>query len=172
MHRGISGMCALALFGMAAAWAQSQTAPPTEEPASVAGAITNSLGGGALLRAHIQLQLVGAGGPGNQSYGAMTNSEGKFSITKMPPGHYMITMDRIGFVVPLNTAGNRTSDITLGAGDKKDTLKLTLTPVGAITGRVLDADGEPVQNANVVAEGSTGSGGTNARSEEHTSELQ
>jgi hypothetical protein len=166
MHRGISGVCALALFGMAAAWAQSQAAPPTEEPASVAGVIANSLTGEPLLRAHIQLQLVGAGGPGNQSYGAMTNSEGKFSITKMPPGHYMITMDRIGFVVPLNAAGNRTSDITLGAGDKKDTLKLTLTPVGAITGRVLDADGEPVQNANVAAEGSTGSGGTNSTTDD------
>ena len=156
MHRGISGVCLLALFGAAAAWAQSQTPPPIEQPASVAGVITNSLTGEPLLRAHIQLQLVGAGGPGNQSYGAMTNSEGKFSITKMPPGHYMIMMDRIGFVVPLNTAGNRSSDITLGAGDKKDTLKLTLTPVGAITGRVLDADGEPVQNASVLAEGATG----------------
>ena len=166
MHRGIRGACVLALFGAAAAWAQSQTPPPIEQPASVAGVITNSLTGEPLLRAHIQLQLSGAGGPGNQSYGAMTNSEGKFSITKMPPGHYMIMMDRIGFVVPLNTAGNRSSDITLGPGDKKDTLKLTLTPVGAITGRVLDADGEPVQNSSVVAEGATGSGGTNSTTDD------
>jgi hypothetical protein len=166
MHRGIRGACALGIFSAAAAWAQSQPAPPTEEPAMVAGVITNSLTGEPLLRAHIQLQLVGAGGPGNQSYGAMTNSEGKFSITKMPPGHYMIMMDRIGFVVPLNTAGNRLSDITLGPGDKKDTLKLTLTPVGAITGRVLDADGEPVQNANVLAEGATASGGPSATTDD------
>jgi hypothetical protein len=159
-------VCLLALFGAAAVWAQSQPTPPTEEPAMVAGVITNSLTGEPLLRAHIQLQLAGAGGPGNQSYGAMTNSEGKFSITKMPPGHYMIMMDRIGFVVPLNTAGNRSSDITLGPGDKKDTLKLTLTPVGAITGRVLDADGEPVQNSSVVAEGATGSGGTIATTDD------
>jgi hypothetical protein len=132
MRRRIRNGCGLALLAMAPVWAQSQTAAPAEEPASVGGVVTNSLTGEPLLRAHIQLQLARQAGPGNQAYGAMSNSEGKFSISKIPPGEYTISMDRVGFVVPPDRASGPNATVRLGAGDKKDTLKLTMTPVGAI----------------------------------------
>ncbi len=45
------------------------------------------------------------------------------------------------------------SQIELRAG-QKESYDLTLTPLGGIAGRVLDADGEPVQLARIIAEGS------------------
>ncbi len=88
------------------------------------------------------------------------NGEGKFSITPLPPGEYTLSLERVGFVftAPFNSAASRSTRFTLGPGDRKDDLKLTLTPVGAITGHVFDAAGEPVQGANVVAEGGNGNG--------------
>ena len=47
--------------------------------------------------------------------------------------------------------------VTLAAGDRKEDLKLKLTPTGAITGRILDAEGEPIPGADVRAEGPRGS---------------
>jgi hypothetical protein len=44
--------------------------------------------------------------------------------------------------------------VDLNAGD--NSLDLKLIPVGSIAGRVLDADGEPVQLANVQVEGNDG----------------
>jgi hypothetical protein len=103
---------------------------------------------------------VRAEGQKSQTYGALTNGEGTFSIAPLPPGDYALSVERVGFVftAAYNSAESRSTRFTLGPGDRKDGLKLTLTPVGAITGRVLDAAGEPVQNANVVAEGGNGYG--------------
>ena len=145
---------------LAAAAVLAQTPPPsTGKLASVAGTVTNSLTGEPLLRAHVSLQVMLSGPQQNpQSYGALTNGEGKFSITQLPPGEYTVSVDRVGFVAPLNSGGTRSARITLGEGDKKEDLKLTLTPTGAITGRVLDAAGEPVPGANVGAEGGSQNG--------------
>jgi protocatechuate 3,4-dioxygenase beta subunit len=42
--------------------------------------------------------------------------------------------------------------VTLTPDEKKDNFKLKLVPVGAISGRVLDADGQPVDGISVQAE--------------------
>lgn len=140
---------------VAAAAALAQTA--TDKPATAAGTVTNSLTGEPVLRAHVTVR---AGGQNTQIYGALTNAEGKFSITPLQPGDYMLSVDRVGFVfmAPYNSAESRSTQFTLGPGDRKDDLKLSLTPTGAITGHVLDAAGEPVEGANVVAQGGNGNG--------------
>ncbi len=79
-------------------------------------------------------------------YGAQTTDEGKFSIAGIAPGSYSVSGERVGF------AGGR-ARVALKADDKKSDLEVKLTPVGAITGRVTDAEGEPVERASVIAEG-------------------
>ena len=54
----------------------------------------------------------------------------------------------MGFVAPDN--GGTSIDLT--SGTQQESVKLTLTPTGAITGRVTNAAGEPVQGINVSAE--------------------
>jgi Carboxypeptidase regulatory-like domain len=143
MRRKISAIFLSTILSAPAALAQNTTAPDSQY-ASVAGVITNSVTGEPVLRAHIQFLR------GREVWGAMSNAEGKFSITKMPPGEYSIVAERIGFVMKVT---DRSNEIELGPGEKKDALKLQLTPLGAISGRVLDAEGEPVQNAMVTADG-------------------
>ena len=135
----------------------AQLVLPGAAPASVSGVVTNSLTGEPVLRAHVVLHSYTVGPDGvPQTYGALTNQEGKFTITQLPPGRYVASADRAGFVMLPKTVSALNFNFPLAAGDKKEDLNLILTPAGAIIGRVLDAAGEPVANALVQAEGNEG----------------
>jgi hypothetical protein len=114
------------------------------QTASVEGLVTNSLTGERLARVHVILK-----DPANKTgvqYGAQTTDEGKFSVARIAPGSYLVSGERVGF------ASGR-ARVTLNADYKKSDFEVKLTPVGAITGRVTDAEGEPVERASVIAEG-------------------
>lgn len=119
-----------------------------EKPASVSGSVVNSVTGAGVPRAQIHLRA----DSGDQSYGAMTTSEGRFSIASLPAGVYSVEMDRPGFSMP----DDPPEDIVLQAGEKKDSVRLSLVPAGSISGRVTNADGDPVENVDIVAETSSG----------------
>jgi protocatechuate 3,4-dioxygenase beta subunit len=111
-----------------------------QQTASVTGTVTNSVTGAPVVRAHVTLRSA-------KNYGALTNAEGKFSITGIEPGRYIYKAERAGFT----TGVPRMTAVTLHEGD--NSLDLKLSPLGAISGRVVNADGEPVQLAEVSAEG-------------------
>ena len=106
-----------------------------QEKATVSGAVTNSVSGAPVPRAHVTVMS------GRQRYGVLTNGEGKYSITGLPPSTYMVQVERVGFVWQARSFDG--SQLELRAG-QKESFDLALTPMGGITGRVLDADGEPV----------------------------
>jgi Carboxypeptidase regulatory-like domain len=128
-----------------------------DKPASVEGTVTNALTGEPLVRAHVSLRGLVDGAPRN--LGALTNVEGRFSMANVPPGNFTVTAEHVGFVAYLEP-GRPWTQVFLKAGDRKDDLKLKLTPTGAIAGRVAAADGEPAEGVTVFAE--TGPTGTRA----------
>jgi hypothetical protein len=129
----------------AAAAILAQTAP---QPASISGTVTNSVTSEPILRAHVSVHCFSEHSPQNeQAYGALTNAKGEFSIPGLPPANCSLTAERVGFVAPL-----RGESYPLANAAHKEDLKLTLIPAGAITGRVLDAAGEPAQGIEVSAE--------------------
>jgi hypothetical protein len=137
-----------AAFQAALIFAQTAAVPPpNEQAANVQGEVRNAIDGSPVERAHVSLQRFNNGGM--DRYGALTNAEGKFTIPNIPAGNYNIMMDRVGF---LDMNGPAAKNLKLSAGEKKDALKLKLTPTGTITGRVLDADGRPVEFVQVTAE--------------------
>jgi hypothetical protein len=111
---------------------------------SASGTVTNSVSGEPVVRAHVTLRSYG--GPSQTVYGALADGDGKFSITQVPPGGYNLTVDKVGWVVP---ATGNTVQVQIGPGDKKEGLRLKLTPGGAIIGRVLDTNGDPLEGINV-----------------------
>lgn len=138
--RGLRNSCGLLL----AAFAMAQTPP---EPASLEGTVTHSITGAPIPRAHIALRGSGANA---KSYEALTTAEGRFSISGVVPATYQASADRIGFYMPADAAGRATVEVVLRAGDKKEALKFRLAPLGSISGRVTDAEGEPVESADVA----------------------
>jgi hypothetical protein len=136
---------AMLLVAAAAVWAQSAD----DKPAVISGTVVDAATGGPIVRAHVTCDGYVAGK--SQQFGALTNAEGKFSISALPPGAYQLGAERIGYVAPVENgaSGVRT---TLRAGETKSDVKLKLEQTGAILGRVVDADGNPVEGVHVVAE--------------------
>lgn len=133
----------------AAAIGQAQEAGPL---ASVAGRVTNSASGQPIRHAHVSLLWGGA----RLKYGGLTGDEGRFSIGRLPAGQYSVSVDAPGFQTPPIIPDARTDRLVLRPAEHKDDLDLKLTPFGAISGRVLDAGGRPVQGVAVSALGPDG----------------
>jgi hypothetical protein len=78
--------------------------------------------------------------------GTLSDAAGRFNFRDIPPAAYTFTIERQGFVTDpksehltvLTKPGETESDITI-----------KLIKTGALSGRVLDADGEPVTGASV-----------------------
>jgi Carboxypeptidase regulatory-like domain len=116
-----------------------------QQSASLTGTVTNSVTGAPIARAHVVFH-------GSKAIGTLTDAEGKFSISGLQPGNYGVTAERVGFFIE----ARRGQNITLQAGD--NSYDVQMSPYGAISGRVLDADGEPMQLVTVQAEDTDGSG--------------
>ena len=147
--RNSKAPASVVLLILAAAVAQPQPPIPATGNGSVSGVVLNSASGTPLPRAYVTLMVFG--NTGVQSFGAVTDTEGKFTIGALPPGQLSLNLEHVGFIAP--ATGNRLPDPQLRADEKKEGLKLTLTPTGAISGRVLDAEGGPVQGAIVSLDG-------------------
>src|SRR5450631_3186344 len=102
--RSRKNSAAVYLLLAAAALGFAQTQPPRadEKPASVEGEVRNSVSGMPIERAHLTLRRFHNGGW--DKYGALTNAEGKFAIAGIPAGNYQVTLQRAGFVAPLEVA--------------------------------------------------------------------
>jgi hypothetical protein len=83
-----------------------------------------------------------------------TDANGKFKFQKLTPGDYMLVVRHTAFdmvKVGIRPDGTRSEAITLAPGEAKTGLTVKLTPYGAIAGRVLDGDGDPVKGLRVSA---------------------
>jgi hypothetical protein len=142
-------MVILAAGTVAAQPPQPQQPAPPVGNASVSGSVTNSATSAPVPRAHVALVVFS--NPSVQTYSTLTDAEGKFTFNGLPPGRFNLNVDRVGFVVP--ATGNRLPNTQLRPDSKIEDLKLSLTPTGAISGRVLNTDGAAVQSAIVSLDG-------------------
>lgn len=149
----------LMLAMLACLAASAQTAPPSGEPATVSGIVNNSVSGEPILRAHVTLRT---GGQSQQIYGALTDAEGKFTIMQVPAGSYAVAVEKTGYQPPLQFNAPALQ-LKLDAAEKKEGVKLKLTPGGSISGRVLDSTGEPVEGASVRVSPNTPGAVTDAK---------
>jgi len=88
-------------------------------------------------------------------YGATTSKDGAFTITNLPAGTYRLAATQaLGFVKTeygQRSAYGSGEVIVLADGQRLRAIQLAMTPAGAISGRVLDRDGEPLVRARVQA---------------------
>ena len=121
------------------------------QPSIVEGRVFN-LGTGEPIR-KAQVLLRPEGSNSRQPHGALTDAAGGFSITGVPPGRYVLMVERAGFVGSVygGSSRNRRGVVTISPGQHLKDLVFRLTPHGVVTGRVLDEEGEPVNGATVHA---------------------
>lgn len=134
--------------GNPAAAAQQKTAV---EPARLSGRVAHAATGEPLKRVNIIL-FPTEPGPDFVPASTITDAEGAFAMTGLPPGKYRMSAERAGFVrKEFGARGNsRTgTTIALAAGQELKEIDFRLEPHAVITGRVTDEEGEPLPYVHV-----------------------
>ena len=74
-----------------------------------------------------------------------TGTEGEFMFARLPPGGYAVRVSKTGY----RTAHGERLRVRISHGGSAPVLAINLWPNGAVSGRVLDTEGEPVPEAEV-----------------------
>src|ERR1700730_8822947 len=88
-------------------------------------------------RAYVALE----GGSTKETYATQTDTEGRYTLDRVPPGHYEITVEKPGYV-------RQTQETTVPRGILT-TLDLELQRGAALEGAWLDARGQPLVGLEV-----------------------
>jgi len=107
------------------------------QPAGIEGTVVDETTGKALERVHVT--FIGA-----ETYGAMSDTAGHFSIAQMPAGQYRLGLDRSGYAQVTDDRG-----VNLKEGQQISDLTVRMALATMVTGRVLDQYGDPVADMNV-----------------------
>ncbi|HEY2168339.1 MAG TPA: carboxypeptidase-like regulatory domain-containing protein [Candidatus Angelobacter sp.] len=90
---------------------------------------------------------VEGGSAENRKFSTKTDEKGHFEFADLLPGTYYVRASHVGMVMK-SALGREGILVTLEAG-KPQTMNLVLLPGAVITGRILNADGEPMQHVAV-----------------------
>jgi hypothetical protein len=144
---------------MAAGVTAAQQAPL--EPASgeavvakgeIAGVVVSAKTGEPLRSARVMLRASAQGDsrtrPPNNSE-AFSGINGTFSFSDLPPGDYTVFATKAGYGIRYGIDFD--SQVRLGQDETCDDVVLRMLPSAVVTGRVLDAYGEPLPGASVSA---------------------
>ena len=127
--------CAL-LFAGAAAVAQQP---------GVRCTVVEAGSGQPLAGVHVRLTT-----PQKVAYGAISERDGQFSIAPIPPGAYLVTLDKAGYLGRRSRGGIPTQSLTVKAGETRGDCRLEMTRRAGISGRVVDLNGDPVPGVAIV----------------------
>jgi len=140
-------MIKIALSAVVFAGIVSAQAPP--RPPSVSGIVTNSRTGQPVRK--VSVTLIAKDTEHDLSYEADSDGNGRFLFEDVAPGEYSLDADRQGFIRDDEGApGAPLPSFKVEPGQAVTNVKVRLIPLGVITGRVIDADGDPVRGANVA----------------------
>lgn len=140
-------VCSVALGWQTSA----QDAPAAKETskASLEGTVVKEPSGEPLKKAVVELIAENQEEGGN--YTATSDQDGHFRIANIQPGRYKLFVERPGYIeVDKQRRRSQGVSLSLDSGQELEGEILHMLPAAVITGRILDEDGDPVPNAEVV----------------------
>lgn len=125
----------------------SQTTQP-QKPGTVEGSVINAVTGEPIRKAYVVLRSATR----HAGYTETTDSAGHFSFNNVEPGLYLAITEHPGFTSEV--AGRHRSifdppSVQVAEEQSIKDIVLKLFPLGAISGRVLDDDGDPIPHVEV-----------------------
>lgn len=137
--------CILVIFG-AAICIQSQTFPAKGPTATITGKVT--VKGKGLPGVAVGLRLLESSGQQQSTrYKAVTDEEGNYRISNVPPGNYQVVTVAPAFASPEEPGRGKT--LIISKDETIENIDFALLKGGVITGRVTDSDGRPVVEQEV-----------------------
>jgi hypothetical protein len=126
---------------------------PQNAPAFVQGTVVNKSTGAPVKHAHVMYMTVrpSAGGSTLASGSTDTDSGGQFSF-QVASGSYQLWVEQSGFTRQYygsHTPGEAQNGLVLAPGQQLRDITLQIIPMGAISGRVFDEEGDPLQGASI-----------------------
>jgi hypothetical protein len=113
----------------------------------VEGHVVNAATGAGIAGASVRLRPAGDS-PDGSDYSATTDAEGRFRIEGVKDGAYRARYSAKGFTLVLRP-GEILPPVAIAGGGEPVRLEVKMQPLGKLSGRVKDGDGNPVQNATV-----------------------
>lgn len=138
----------LVIFLMTLGAVPSSMAAPQEAHGVISGYVVSDAGR-PVKYATVQLYMTSSSG-GKYPHSVLTDKDGAFRFEHLPPGTYRVSAYRAGYVQPAQ-AERPPLEVTLEEGQEITDVEVTLMRGGVITGRVLDEDGDPIVNTQVIA---------------------
>ncbi|MFN3326452.1 MAG: collagen binding domain-containing protein [Bryobacteraceae bacterium] len=159
MTRSLPGILCLFVtvaFAQAPAAQGGASQPADSRLCRLEGKLVNSLTGEPIRRGNLSLSPNAQVAPFNaaQRMTAQSDAEGVFVFENIEPGTYQLMAERTGFVRQAYSARSNPfsgTPITLAPGQRLKGLEFKLTPQTAITGTVIDEEGEPIPEVMVFA---------------------
>src|SRR5918993_2355701 len=124
------------------------TAPVVKGTGVIKGKVTTAEGGRPILRVQLSLTSPDLSEPKSMS----TNSQGIFEFTELPPGRYMLTASRAGYLrlsYGQRRPGEAGGPIQLTEGQRVSSADFALPRTAALVGRITDEVGDPLPGASI-----------------------
>ena len=136
-----------------------QSKTPPDQKCSLQGRVSDALSGAPIKKATVSLQFIsqkfsGTWSSQEEGYSTTSEADGSFTFTSIEPGEYNLSGSRTGYI---RTQFGQKSlfqpgvVLSLKPIDKKNGLNLPLFPQGVISGKIIDADGDPMAQILVMA---------------------
>src|SRR5258708_8173805 len=119
------------------------------DPSLVAGVVIDASNGSPIRKAYVSLSTA-EDNPAEAL--AITDSSGRFSFANVPSGRYQLHAQRDGYQQAwygAPTPNHSPGVVALHSAETRQPFVLRMTPLGAISGVVLDQDGDPLDGAMV-----------------------
>lgn len=125
-----------------------QSTGPTATAGNVAGKVVHEPGGQGIRKVVVELTEV-EGGEASKGYRTATDGAGLFRIEGVEPGKYTVEIARPGYFAAKKTGQEWT--VTVEAGREVTEIVYKMQTAGLISGKIVDAEGDPVANVVVGA---------------------
>lgn len=119
------------------------------QQAAIEGTVVDQSSGKPLPR--VQVHLIPDGPPDSigETYGALSDSAGHFSVASLKAGRYNVLLERAGYVGVPAKGSFRSPSVTIKAGQPLTDVRLEMARSSMISGKVLDEFGDPISGVAV-----------------------
>lgn len=127
-------------------------APAAEQTGHISGIVTVEGTNAPIVDARVTIILVVPSGLIRQPQRTATGQDGRFHFDDVEPGGYRISVEKMGFAPARNVPGQDLDQLVrVGTGQSVDGVDRRLEKGAVISGRIFDANGEPIPDLRMMA---------------------